>query len=293
MSNESLEVENLAARSLYALATRALRLLPDSIRRRPLIGRAEHAMTLRLAPRGNNLFTQFCRLPTQIEVLAGPVLDLLHVGSNDELRIVVFGCSIGAEPYSIASVLRTRRPDVHVSIECFDIDADVIARARVGRYSREELKGANVTPDFIDRTFDATGDGFTVKPEIMAGVRFAVGNVLDETLIKSLGGADVVVAQNFLYHLPRPVARNAFARLFTLLKPRSAILIDGADLDMRTRLTAEAGLQPCLTDLERIHIESRVTRGYAWPHIYWALEPFDSRRPDATRRYATIFLSGT
>jgi len=286
------QVDNLATRSLYALATRALNLLPAAVRHRPLIERAEHAITVRLAPRTNYLFTQFCRLPTQTEVLAGPVLDLLRIGSSGELRIVVFGCSIGAEPYSIASVLRARRPDVHVSIECFDIDADVIARARVGRYSREELTGTHVTPDFIDRTFDATGDAFTVKPEIMAGVRFAVGDVLDEILINSLRGADVVVAQNFLYHLPRPVARAAFAHLFTLLKPRSALLVDGADVDMRTRLTAEAGLQPCLTELERIHAESRITRGYAWPHIYWALEPFDSRRADATRRYATIFLSG-
>jgi chemotaxis protein methyltransferase CheR len=246
---------------------------------------------VRLSPRNNYFFTQFCRLPTQIEVLAGPVLDLLRIGSSDEVRIVVFGCSIGAEPYSIASVLRNRRPDVRMSIECFDIDADVIAHARAGRYSREELAGTHVTPDFIDRTFDAADDGFTVKPEIMAGVRFAVGDVLDETLIDSLRGADVVIAQNFLYHLPRPAARGAFAHLFTLLKPRSALLVDGADLDMRTRLTAEAGLQPCLTELERIHAESRITRGYAWPHIYWALEPFDSRRADATRRYATIFLS--
>ena len=199
-----MEVENLAAKSLYALATRALGLLPDAIRRRPLIERAEHAMTLRWAPRDNHVFTQFCRLPTQMEVLAGPVLDLLGVRSRDELRIVVFGCSIGAEPYSIASVLRTRRPDIRVSIECFDIDADVIARARVGRYAADELKGTQVTRDFIDRTFNATGDGFTVKPEIMAGVRFAVGNVLDAALINSLRGADIVVAQNFLYHLPAP-----------------------------------------------------------------------------------------
>jgi len=249
-------------------------------------------MTLRLAPRNNHLFTQFCRLPTQMEILAGPVLDLLRIGSRDDLRIVVFGCSIGAEPYSIASIVRTRRPDVRVSIECFDIDADVIARARVGRYSREELTGAHVTPDFIDRTFDTTGDGFTVKPEIAAGVSFAVGDVLDETLIDSLRGADVVVAQNFLYHLPRPVARSAFANLFALLKPRSALLVDGADLDMRTRLTDEAGLEPCVTELEKIHAESRITRGYVWPRVYWSLEPFDSRRPDAVRRYATIFLSG-
>jgi hypothetical protein len=115
--------------------------------------------------------------------------------------------------------------------------------------------------------------------------------MLDAALINAVQAADVVVAQNFLYHLPRPMARRAFAHLFTMMKPRSALLIDGVDLDMRTRLTGEAGLRPCLAGLEQIHAESRAFRGYAWPRIYWGLEAFDSRRGDAQRRYATIFLS--
>jgi hypothetical protein len=55
-------------------------------------------------------------------------------------------------------------------------------------------------------------------------------------------------------------------------------------------MTAEAGLRPCAIELETIHEESRTLRGYAWPKVYWGLEPFDARRTDAARRYATIFL---
>ena len=250
----------------------AVRLLPGTVRLYRPARSIEHSIAL------------------QLEVLAGPVCDFLGARSGDELRIVVFGCSIGAEPYSIASIIGARRPDIRVSIECFDIEPDVIDRARTGRYSADEVGSSRVTPDFVDRTFDVVSDGMRVKREIAARVQFAVGDVLDETLIATLARADVVVAQNFLYHLPRPLAERAFANLITLLKPRSAFLVDGADIDMRTRLTAAADLRPCETQLERIHEESRVLRGYAWPRIYWGLGPFEPSRPDAMRRFATIFF---
>ena len=272
--------------------TAAIRRIPGAIRLRRIIGYAEHAWSLRTSERRNYLFTQFCRLPTQNQTLAGPVVDFLRPDPQDELRIVVFGCSIGAEPYSIASVLRTVRPALRFRLECYDIEPEVVARAQSARYTTTEISTGNVTQEFIERTFDAAeaGDAMLVKPAIAERVRFLLGNVLDRSLVDRLGQADVVVAQNFLYHLPRPQAEQAFRNLFALLKPRAALLVDGTDLDMRARLTAEAGLEPCTIALERIHEESRLLRGYVWPRVYWGLEPFDARRSDAVRRYATIFL---
>lgn len=272
--------------------TAAIRRIPGAIRLRRLIGYAEHAWTLRTSERRNYLFTEFCRLPTQNETLAGPVVDYLRLGPQDELRIIVFGCSIGAEPYSIASVLRKLRPALRFRLECYDIEPDVVARAQSARYTPAEISTRNVTPEFIEHTFDAAeaGDAMLVKPAIAERVRFLLGNVLDRSLVERLGQADVVVAQNFLYHLPRPQAEQAFRNLFALLKPRAALLVDGTDLDLRTRLTAAAGLEPFTVSLERIHEESRLLRGYVWPRVYWGLEPFDAKRSDAARRYATIFL---
>ncbi len=255
--------------------------------------RIEWWYTLRFVPRKNHIFTKFCRLPAQLNVFTTEVVDFLQADHNrTDLRILVFGCSIGAEPYSIASVLRSRRPDVRFAMECFDIESSVIARAQAASYSMAELdtKPA-LTPDFVASTFDRVADGVAVKPAITQAVRFANGNVLDAALIERLGKADVVVAQNFLYHLGRPDAERAFVHLFSLLKPRAALLVDGTDLDMRARLTESAGLRPCATDLELIHTEAWRERGYVWPDVYWGLEPFDAQRRDAVRRYATIFLS--
>jgi chemotaxis methyl-accepting protein methylase len=282
------------ARPTVGPAVRArLRRIPAAVRLVQAVRDVAHKLTLRFARRRNYHYTKFCRLPAQLDVFAGDVVDFLHRGDRPaEIRIVVFGCSIGAEPYSIASILRSRRPDIRFHVECFDIEPAVIARAEAATYSLSELTTSPpVTSTFMAKTFDPIENGVAVKPEIACKVRFTQGDVLDNDLIRGLGQADVVVAQNFLYHLGRPDAERAFANLFSLLKPRAALLVDGADLDMRTRLTAAAGLRPCATDLERIHNESRIMRGSAWPHIYWGLEPFDSCRTDAPRRYATIFFS--
>ena len=74
-------------------ATKALlRQIPGAMQVRRLIGRGEHALTLRFARRQNILFTEFQRVPTQLAVLAGPVLDFLRPrGDSETLRIVMAG----------------------------------------------------------------------------------------------------------------------------------------------------------------------------------------------------------
>lgn len=270
----------------------ALRRIPGAVGLVRGARNLEHRLALRFARRRNYTYTSFCRLPTQLDVLATEVVDFVHGDGSDEIRIIVFGCSIGAEPYSMASALHTRRPELRFRLECFDLEPSTVSRAQGGTYTTAELTAAPpLTQSFITSTFDVADASAVVKPALRAMTRFAQGNVLDPALIKSLGQADIVVAQNFLYHLARPDATRAFAHLFSLMKPRAALLVDGADIDMRTRLTAEAGLRPCATDLRKIHDESRVLRGYAWPRIYWGLEPFDASRSDAERRFATIFFA--
>jgi chemotaxis protein methyltransferase CheR len=270
----------------------------DRIRRIPgafpmwrRIQRAIHWVSVHLTTRRNYLFTHFCRLPTQLDALSGPVCTmLLSPDSDREIRIVLFGSSIGAEPFSFAWAL-SRRQGVRFRIEAYDIEPEVVARARAGRFSPEEVtRNTALPPAFLAEAFESSGDGLMIKPHLSAFVRFEVGDVLDSALIARLGRADIVVAQNFLYHLSRPDAARALRHLCGLLKPQAALFVDGADLDLRSRLTIEAGLDPLPFEVQRIHEEARVERGYAWPRIYWGLEPFDGTRPDALRRYATIFV---
>lgn len=236
-------------------------------------------------------FTQFLRLPTQLAALQGPVLDFVDPTGTKPLRIAVVGCSTGAEPYTVASLLSRTNPSREFSIDACDIDEEVLETARGATYS-EDVVRANplVTEEFIAATFDLAGGRYVVKPEIARHVGFRQADATRSGLAEVVAPADIVFSQNVMCNLRRPAARRLFANLATLLKPRSALFVDGMDIDMRQKLTRRLALAPLPFELQRIHDEARIVRGDRYPRFATGLEPFDGRKADAARRYATIFL---
>jgi chemotaxis protein methyltransferase CheR len=258
--------------------------------------RLQYWVRLQFGSRKNYTYTRFLRFPTQYRTLCGPVMSFLGFPANRTLRIAVIGCSNGAEAYSIASCLRSAFPDTSIEINAVDILPDILETARAAIYPRDKLPtDSPVHTDFIRNTFEPLvnqDDEFlTVKSELRALVTFRFGDALDPEMPRSLGAHDIVFAQNFLYHLDRSIAEIAFNNICALLAPRSALFIDGIDLDLRERLTAQNSLQPLKDLLEEIHEEAREERGSSWPAVYWGLEPL-TKKGDWARRYATIFLRG-
>jgi len=244
------------------------------------------------AERQSAPYTRFLRSPSQFEALTGPVLDfLLADDAPKELKIVIAGCSNGAEAYSVASVLLNRRPDVAFTINAFDIDEKMIELAETASYERGHVfSNDKITTDFIEDTFYKENDRYVVKPEITKHVRLRVANALDPDLKKQIGTSDIVYAQNFLYHLKPKLGRIAYNNLCRLLKLRAALFIDGMDPWARLRLTRANRLEPLDYKIEQIHEEAKAQTGGGWPYTYWALEPFSASRRNWKRRYSTIFL---
>ena len=246
--------------------------------------RLRHRWTLLSARRHSYPFTEFARLPTQLRALAGPVLDFVGIPAGRPLRIVVIGCSNGAEPYSIASVLLRERPDVPFEILAFDLDTALLDAARAARYTREEATHHPALPaGFVESTFDfiagdviagdviagdvIAGPGsdptYVVKPAIREKVAFAQADALDPELVRKVGIADVVFAQNFLYHLGPRDSTLAFHNLAQCLAPRAALFLDGCDLALRHRWTRQRSLEPLDFEIEAIHAEALRERGVA------------------------------
>jgi chemotaxis methyl-accepting protein methylase len=244
--------------------------------------------------RKNYNYTQFHRVPTQMSLLAGPLLEALHgEGWRPPLRIANAACSTGAEPYTIASTLSALRPDLDFSILAFDVHEESLAKARRGRYSESEVRDHKlVTDEFVERTFDAAGDELVVKDGLRGRIEFARADITDPTLSERLGRFDVVLCQNLLFNFAPRIARRMFSGAASLVAAPGALFIDGVDLPLRSRLTRRAGLAPYTERLRDAHEEARVVRASGWPWHYWGLEPFDADRRDRDRRYATIFLNG-
>lgn len=235
-------------------------------------------------------YTNFQRLPTQLEALAGPVIEyLLDAGQTRPLRIVVLGCSKGAEPYSIASVLRSRHPDLVFDLHASDLDAACIEKAKSGRYTRPEVLKSKMTDEFVRDTFDINGDDYTIKSDIRRRITFDVANALDGKLLDTVGKADILFAQHFLYHLSAKDAARAFENMYGLLNQKAAVFVAGADLDVLQKLTRKYNLAPLDYRIEDIHNEV-ARHGQGWPYAYWATEPFGTVKKDRQRRYATVFL---
>jgi hypothetical protein len=252
-----------------------------------------HEVLLRTCERrGGETFTRFFRVPAQHDVLAGPVIEFLQTSRTvPALRIAVLGCANGAEAYSVASTLKRNCPRLPFDVYASDIDPDLVKVAGAATYSREEVyANASMNESFVAGTFDASGDEFLVKPELTAHVSFQVIDARDPGRCASLGQFDIVFAQNFLFNMRRRTAAEVFGNVYRLLKARSALFIDGMDLDLRAALTAKYRLAPLEYGIEAVHEDARALRGVGWPWQYWGLEPLSKSRREWKRRYATVFL---
>jgi chemotaxis protein methyltransferase CheR len=248
---------------------------------------AEHAQRS-----DSHTYTSFYRSPPQLAALTGPVIDRVAASAGSAVSILVLAASNGAEAYTIASELIARRPDLDFSIVASDLHDEMVAKGAAATYTMDEITGdVSVPAEFIERTFDAEGDRYTVKEHIRSRVTFAQADLLDPALDERFDQADIVIAQNVLFHLPPELARRAFATIVGRLKPDAVLLIEGMELDMRVQLTRAAGLRPLPFKVKEIYGYSRRHIPQNWWDYYYGNEPYFPLARDRSRRYGTIFLN--
>ena len=258
-------------------------------------GMMKHRKLLRTVSRTqSHTYTCFLRGPTQLQTLCGPVMDFLGnpARTGQKVEILLFACSNGAEVYTIASWLMQYLPGLDFHITASDLHQEMVDRCNAADYSAEEaLQSEYITPSFVTSTFDRKGDRYVVRPEVKEKATFVQASLLDRPgLEQKFQPADVVIAQNVLFHLVPKDATEAFENIVAFLKPRSALLIEGMEQDLRVELTKRHGLEPLLANHRKIYMETRVHTPADWWNYYWGVEPYLPVRPDRDRRYGTIFL---
>jgi chemotaxis methyl-accepting protein methylase len=210
------------------------------------------------------------------------------------LRIALLGCSIGAEVYSILFVLRNARPDLKVILHALDISEEILDFARRGVYSSDTCKFVGVpiferlTAEEKQEMFDWKDGQATIKEPLREGIIWKLGDAADPGLIGALGLHDLVVASNFLCHMPPLLAEKCLLNMGRLVVPGGHIFVSGVDLNVRTKAAADLGWRPLPDLIEDIHNGDGSIRT-VWPWRWWALEPFNRRRADWQTRYAAVF----
>ena len=125
--------------------------------------------------------TSFFRDSRPFELLRTELLPKLIEArrSTRSLRFWSAACSTGQEAYSLAMLLREHFPSLsgwEIRIDATDICAEVVDRARQGRYHRIEIN-RGLPARSVVRYFDHIGEDWFAKPEIRKLCNFRQANI--------------------------------------------------------------------------------------------------------------------
>ena len=138
--------------------------------------------------------TEFFRTPEKFDELEKRVIpDLL--AKNYKLSIWSAGCSIGAEPYSIAMILNELTPNTRHRILATDLDVEILSKAKKGVYTTNELK--NMPPARLTKYFRLSDGNYHLNDEIKSRVEFQRHNLL---LDKFDNGFDLILCRNVVIY---------------------------------------------------------------------------------------------
>jgi chemotaxis protein methyltransferase CheR len=164
--------------------------------------------------------TSFFRHGEMFEALRTVVVPDLLNRNRDRRRLHIWsaGCSIGAEPYSVAILLKrdfaAALAGWDVSIVGTDVNRAFLARAREGCYEEWALR--NTTEDFRRRNFVRAGSCWRIVPEYREGVSFRYHNLVSQpfpSLWNDLCAFDLILCRNVTIYFAPEIVRRVVVKL--------------------------------------------------------------------------------
>lgn len=173
--------------------------------------------------------TEFFRTPEKFDELEKKVLpDLLSRSSK--LNIWSAGCSIGAEPYSLAIIMDEMTPGTKHRISATDLDVEMLAKAKEGAYQANELK--TIAPARLNKYFKQANNNYIIKDEIKSRIEFARHNLL---LDKFDTGFDLILCRNVVIYFTEEAKDGLYRRFLAALKPGGVLFVGGTEAILNFR----------------------------------------------------------
>ncbi|MDJ0388038.1 CheR family methyltransferase [Roseomonas sp. E05] len=201
----------------------------------PVAGEAEWAALVAAITIGETFFFRYAE---QFAALQGTILPELIArnGATRQLRIWSAGCASGAEPYSIAILLRRllgeALPQWRIGLIGTDLNEAVLQVARGGLYSRWALR--SLPAEEVERDFTPAADGrhWALRPHHRAMVRFERHNLLsllDGTSPLQFNEFDLILCRNVLIYFHPEVVERLVRALAERLKEGGWLLLGHAE----------------------------------------------------------------
>lgn len=178
--------------------------------------------------------SELWRHPEQFTAVQDKILP--ELAAAGPVRIWSAGCSYGAEAYTLATICAATIPNANVTIKGTDLDRRMVARAREGAFSPEDVRLAPKA--LIGRFFAELPDGgWKARPEVRRLVSFDTGDLL-RMRIKS-GSNDLVFCRNTVIYFNQEARDALHERLVDSLRPGGYLVVGTSE---RVTNARESGL---------------------------------------------------
>lgn len=167
--------------------------------------------------------TYFFREDYQFKCLVDSLLPEIckRKPQGSRIRIWSIPSSSGEEPYSIAIFLLEHWPDIDkwdVELVSSDIDTDILAKARLGKYSPRSVQ--QLPSSILNNYFEKKSDGeYQICSDLRDSVEFTRVNLSEPADTRSYRGFDVVFCRNLLIYFDDLSRRKAAEVFFDALNP--------------------------------------------------------------------------
>lgn len=171
--------------------------------------------------------SSFFREPHHFEKLENDVLpDLVKkLQGGHKVRFWSAGCSIGAEPYSLAMMCFEYDPIFAKSdfrILATDIDPHVLLTCRNGIYSESQISGVN--DRLKGKYFEESSEGnWKIATQLQDVVRFNQLNLLQKWPMQ--GTFDVIMCRNVVIYFDAETQAKLWPRFSALLNPSGCLFV--------------------------------------------------------------------
>jgi len=174
--------------------------------------------------------TDFFREPKHFEHLYATLLPqwMAQNGDRQALKIWSAGCSIGAEPYTMAFVLsdfQQANPQFRFKVLATDISSEVLGKAARGVYSQEQARGVPgaVLRKYFLRSKDRDKKLVRVAPEIRRLVEFRQLNFMESFTFRE--AKDIIFCRNVIIYFDKPTQARLMQKFCANLKPGGHLFI--------------------------------------------------------------------
>lgn len=177
--------------------------------------------------------TYFFREPEQIQLLTSVLIPqvLARKTHSGPVRILSAGCSSGEEPYSLVMALQNiygERTTQLFQVDAGDLDLRILEKARQGIYSEFSFRG--VEPHWRERYFQASTNGYHLRPVIREQVHFYPLNLLAPVLPADLKNYDIIFFRNVSIYFDTDTRRIIQRKFYELMQEQSILFLGSSEI---------------------------------------------------------------